>query len=86
LFNNESEACAILDGPVGKKLLDKLPEKGLIGLSYWEHGFKNVTNSKRPIAKWEGLQGLKIRVIQIPLVIDTFNALGAKTKLPLWRG
>jgi len=77
LFNNEKEAYAVVDGPVGKKLLDKLPERGLIGLSYWEHGFRNVTNSKRPIAKLEDLQGLKIRVIQIPIYVDMFNALGA---------
>jgi tripartite ATP-independent transporter DctP family solute receptor len=49
----------------------------LIGLGYWDYGFRNVTNSKRPIAKWEDLQGLKIRVIQIPIFIDMFNALGA---------
>jgi tripartite ATP-independent transporter DctP family solute receptor len=77
LFNNEKEAYAVVDGPVGKKLLDKLPERGLIGLSYWEHGFRNVTNSKRPIAKLEDIQGLKIRVIQISIYVDMFNALGA---------
>ena len=51
LFNNEKEADFVLDGPVGRKLLDKLPEKGLIGLTYFEHGFRNVTNSRRPIAR-----------------------------------
>jgi tripartite ATP-independent transporter DctP family solute receptor len=76
LFRNENEAYAVVDG-VGKKLLDKLPERGLIGLSYWEHGFRNVTNSKRPVAKLEDIQGLKIRVIQISIYVDMFNALGA---------
>jgi TRAP-type C4-dicarboxylate transport system substrate-binding protein len=51
LFNEYKEADAVLDGPVGKKLLDKLPEKGLIGLGYWDHGFRSFTNSKRPVAK-----------------------------------
>lgn len=55
LFKNENEAYAVVDGPVGKKLLDKLPERGLMGLSYWEHGFRNVTNSKRPVAKLEDI-------------------------------
>lgn len=77
LFDNFKEVDAALDGPVGKKLLDKLPAKGLVGLSYWDHGFRILTNSKRPIAKLEDIQGLKIRVQQIPVFIDSFNALGA---------
>ena len=77
MFNDFKEADAILDGPVGQKLLDKLPEKGLIGLSYWDHGFRVLTNSRRPVAKMEDIQGLKLRVQQIPVFIDTFAALGA---------
>ncbi len=76
-FNDYKEADAVLDGSVGKKLMDKLPEKGLIGVSYWEHGYRNLTNSKRPVARWEDIQGLKIRVIQVPLYIDIFNTFGA---------
>ena len=77
VFNNEQEAAKVVDGPFGKKLLDKLPEKGLIGLAYWEHGFRSITNNKRPITKWEDFQGLKLRSIQIPIFIDINNALGA---------
>jgi tripartite ATP-independent transporter DctP family solute receptor len=77
LFNDAKEVDAVLDGPVGKKLLDKLPEKSLIGLSYWDHGFRILTNSRRPVAKLEDMQGLKIRVQQIPVFIDTFTTLGA---------
>ena len=77
LFGDFREADAVLDGPVGKKLNDKLPEKGLIGLSYWDHGFRNMTNSRRPIAKLEDFQGLKIRVLQLPLYVEMFNTLGA---------
>ena len=76
-INTEAEADALLDGPFGKKLLDELPEKGLIGLGFWENGFRHVTNSRRPIAKAEDIAGLKIRVIQNPLFIDTFASLGA---------
>lgn len=77
LFNDFREADAVLDGPIGKKLNDKLPEKGLVGLSYWDHGFRNMTNSRRPIARLEDFQGLKIRVLQLPLYVDMFTALGA---------
>ncbi len=77
LFDNFKEVDATLDGPVGKRLLDKLPEKGLIGLSYWDHGFRILTNSRRPVATMEDIKGLKIRVQQIPVFINMFNALGA---------
>ncbi|MFG5779135.1 TRAP transporter substrate-binding protein [Comamonas sp. J-3] len=83
LFANEQEADAVLDSPFGQKLLDKLPEKGLIGLAYFENGFRNVTNSRRPINKAEDLAGLKLRVIQNPLFVETFSTLGANaTPLP----
>lgn len=77
LFASPQEADAVTDGPFGKKLLDKLKAKNLVGLAYWELGFRNVTNSKKPITKAEDLAGLKIRVIQSPIYIDMFNALGA---------
>ena len=76
LFGSYAEADAVLDGPVGKRLLDSLPDKGLIGLGYWDHGFRIVTNSRRPITKVEDFQGLKIRVPQSTIFIDTFTALG----------
>lgn len=83
LFNNEQEAYAVVDGPIGKKLMDKLPEKGIVGLAYPELGFRHISNSKRPVTKLEDLQGLKIRVIQTPVYIDMMNALGANaTPLP----
>jgi TRAP-type transport system periplasmic protein len=82
LFANEREADAVLDGPLGKKLLDKLPARGLIGLCYWENGFRHATNSKRPITKAEDFGGLKFRTMQSPIYLDTFNALGSNA-LPM---
>jgi len=82
-FTNEKEADAVLDGPFGQKLLAKLPEKGLIGLGFWENGFRHVTNSRRPVRSADDISGLKLRVIQSPLFLDTFNALGANaTPMP----
>lgn len=77
LFNNGAEADAILDGPVGQKVMAKMPEKGLVGLVYWENGFRNLTNSKRPITRTEDLAGVKLRVMQNPVYLESFNALGA---------
>ncbi len=77
LFQTAEEADAVLDGPVGQKVLNKLPEKGLVGLVYWENGFRNLSNSKRPINRLEDMEGIKLRVMQNPVYIDTFKTLGA---------
>lgn len=77
LFNNAQEAYAVSDGPVGTQLLDGLSKFGLVGLGIWDLGFRNMTNSKRPIARVEDLQGLKVRVIAAPIYLDMFNTLGA---------
>ncbi|WP_029000829.1 TRAP transporter substrate-binding protein [Azohydromonas australica] len=83
LFNNAQEADAVADGAFGKNLFAKLDPKGLVGLNYWDLGFRNLTNSKRPINKAEDIAGLKIRVIQSPIYVDVFNALGANaTPMP----
>ena len=76
VIGSYKEADALLDGPLGKGLSAKLDAVGLVGLAYWENGFRNVTNSKRPIAKMEDFAGLKIRVIQNPVFIDVFKAFG----------
>ena len=77
IVSTPQQADALVDGPVGKALLAKLPEKGLIGLAFWDLGFRNVTNSKRPITKAEDLIGVKLRVMPNPVYIDTFKAFGA---------
>ncbi|MDO5693100.1 MAG: TRAP transporter substrate-binding protein [Pseudomonadota bacterium] len=77
LINNVREADALLDGPVGQKVMDKLQEKGLVGLVYWENGFRNLTNSKRPVTKAEDFDGIKLRVMQNPVFLETFKSLGA---------
>lgn len=83
LFPGSKEADAIMDGPVGKKMLDKLPAVGIVGLTYFDNGFRNITNSKRPIKALDDIKGLKLRVIQNPIYIDMFTALGANpTPMP----
>jgi TRAP-type transport system periplasmic protein len=77
LFNSAKEADAILDGPIGQKVMDKLQDKGLVGLVYWENGFRNMTNNKRPITKVEDFDGIKLRVMQNNVYLDSFRKLGA---------
>lgn len=83
IFANAKEADAITDGPFGQKMHARLESKGLIGLAYYELGFRQITNSKRPITKVEDLEGLKLRVIPNPINVDWVKALGANpTPLP----
>ena len=83
LFANEKESDAIVDGPVGRKMHKLLEEKGLIGLSYWELGYRHITNSKRALNKVEDIEGLKLRVIPNPINVDWVKALGANpTPMP----
>ncbi|MFM2407201.1 MAG: hypothetical protein RL223_5081, partial [Pseudomonadota bacterium] len=77
LFNSAKEADAVLDGPVGQKVMARLQDKGLVGLTYWENGFRNLTNSKRPVQKLEDMAGVKLRVMQNEVFLNSFKSLGA---------
>ncbi|MBK9987267.1 MAG: TRAP transporter substrate-binding protein [Betaproteobacteria bacterium] len=77
MFASSKEADAVVDGPFGKKMHAKLEPKGLVGLTYWELGFRQITNSKRPINKVEDAEGLKLRVIPNAINVDWVKALGA---------
>ncbi len=77
LFANEKEADAVLDGPVGQKVIDTLPAHGLVGLVYWENGFRNLTNNRHKIETAADLNGIKLRVMQNQVYLDTFKAAGA---------
>jgi len=77
LFNNVEEADQFFDGPMGDWFAQQLPASGMVVLGYWEIGFRHITNSVRPITKIEDLSGIKIRVIQSSIFLDTFKALGS---------
>ncbi|OGB04390.1 MAG: ABC transporter substrate-binding protein [Burkholderiales bacterium RIFCSPHIGHO2_12_FULL_61_11] len=77
LFANEKEAYAVLDGPAGQYFNKKLEAAGLVNLAYWENGFRNLTNSKRQVSKAEDFDGMKIRIMQNTIFLDTFKTLGA---------
>ncbi len=77
LFSNPRQADAMVDGPLGKTLATRLADKGIVVLGFFDLGFRNVTNSKRPITKAEDLDGLKLRVIPNPVFIETFKTFKA---------
>lgn len=77
LFPNEQVADKVLDGEVGQKFLDMLEDQNLVGLAYWENGFRDITNSERPIESADDFSGLKLRTMENQLHLDAFKALGA---------
>ena len=77
MFGNTREADAVVDSQFGKMMHAKLEAKGLVGLAYWELGFRQMTNNKRPITKVEDIAGLKMRVIPNAINVDWVKALGA---------
>jgi tripartite ATP-independent transporter DctP family solute receptor len=77
LFSSEKEADQVLDGKVGDWFTAKMPAVGVVNLAWWENGFRHTTNSKRPITKAEDFDGVKMRVMQNTIFIDTFKTLGS---------
>jgi tripartite ATP-independent transporter DctP family solute receptor len=75
-------AYRALDGELGNRLLKILSAKGIVGLAWWENGYRHITNNKKPIVKPSDLAGLKIRVTPDKMRLDTFKILGA-SPMPL---
>ncbi len=78
IFQSQSQAYKVLDGPIGITIMESLEKKGIKGLAYWENGFRHLTNSKRPINKPDDVKGLKIRTMENKLHMASFRILGAE--------
>lgn len=76
LFASDAEAAAVLDGPAGRRLLDSLADMNIHGLAWSGGAFRNLSNSKRPINSLADMKGLKVRVMQSPMALASFNAMG----------
>ncbi|AKL94160.1 tripartite ATP-independent periplasmic transporter solute receptor, DctP family [Clostridium aceticum] len=83
LFPTEEVASDFVDGPLGQELLDGLEEHGLVGLAYWENGYRHLTNNVREVQTPADMNGLKIRTMENQVHLDFFRALGANpTPMP----
>ena len=83
LFKDHQQADQILDGPLGAEILTSLEDSGFKGLCFSENGFRNLTNSKRAVARPEDISGLKIRVMSSALHKSIWQTLGANpTPMP----
>ncbi len=77
IYQDAAVMDQLLDGEVGDKLISKLPAHNVVGLAFWEQGFRHLSNNKREVKNLEDISGLKIRVQQNPLLVDMWTALGA---------
>ena len=78
LWPNRATAYAVLDDPEFQaKLFSYLPKKGFIGVGWTENEMRDFTNNKRPVRTPEDVKGLKVRVMNSPVYMDTFKQLGA---------
>lgn len=84
LFRDRQHAYKVLDGPIGKELLDAFSAKGIKGLAFWENGFRHITNNVRPIEKPEDLKGIKIRTMENKIHLAAFRAFGASPTPMAW--
>ena len=77
VFRNEAHMRAVIDGPIGKELLDKITASParLVALGWMDGGSRSLY-TKKPVRKPEDLKGQKIRMMGNPLFVDTMNAMG----------
>ncbi|MBI5601778.1 MAG: DctP family TRAP transporter solute-binding subunit [Deltaproteobacteria bacterium] len=84
LFRDYHHADVVLDGPIGRKLLDDFEKANVKGLSFCETGFRNLTNSKHPVKNIEDAKGLKIRVMENKIDLEAWKAAGVNPTPMAW--
>jgi tripartite ATP-independent transporter DctP family solute receptor len=77
LFDDHEQAFRLMDGEVGKKFEEASEAKGLKVIGWWYNGYRNMSNSKRPIKTPEDVKGLKMRIAESEIFSATFEAFGA---------
>lgn len=85
LFHDAEHAYRVLDGELGEQILDEFQQaSGIVGLAFWENGFRHITNSKQPIQSAADAKGLKIRVQEISSHIDYWKNIGCDPTPMAW--
>ncbi len=77
VISDRQKAYTWMDGPEGQKILDSVAKQNLVGLAFFENGFRHLTNSKQPVLTPRDAKGLKIRLMENAIHIATFKALNA---------
>ncbi len=80
IFDDYEQLHAVTEGPVGKSLLDKLGDKGILGLAYWDNGFK-VMSANKPLREVKDFRGQKMRIQSSKVLEAQMKALGASPQV-----
>lgn len=80
LFTDQASLERVTNGPVGQEMLKKLEPKGLLGLSFWDNGFK-IMSSNRPMHAPADLKGLKLRIQASKVLDEEMRVLGANPQV-----
>lgn len=84
VIENYHHADNVFLGNVGNYFLEELSKVGLIGLTIWESGFRNLTNSKKEVNSLADVTGLRIRVMENKIHQDLWKTLGADPVAMAW--
>ena len=84
LFNDYEHADKVLDGPIGRQLLDGLDKAQFKALAFWENGFRNLTNSRRAVKVPANAKGLKIRTMENKVHMAAWSEVGANPVPMAW--
>lgn len=84
LFPSYKAVDAVQAGEPGRRLFNHIEQKGVIPIAWGENGFRELTNSKRPIRRPDDLHGLKVRVVGVAIFVEIFQALGAEPVTLNW--
>ena len=84
LFRDYAHVDAVLDGPIGKQLLQDMDKHGIVGMAFWENGFRHLTNSKVAVRTAEQAKGLKIRVMENKVHLLAWKTAGLNPTPMAW--
>lgn len=77
LFDDLESARSATSGPAADDINKKFEDVGIVGLSFWENGFRELTNSVRPVSSPADMQGIKMRTLPAEVQVKTWEAFGA---------
>ncbi|PTL89253.1 c4-dicarboxylate-binding protein [Halomonas litopenaei] len=77
LISTYDDMEAVLDGDVGREILDTLEDDGMHAFNFWGAGFRHMTNNVRAIESPEDLDAIRMRTMQAPIIISTYENYGA---------
>lgn len=84
MFRDFKHVDLVMDGPIGRKLLNDFEKANIKALAFWENGFRHLTNNKRPVIKVDDGKGLKIRTMENKVHLAAWKTAGFNPTPMAW--